>query len=121
MDLIEIVLENCECYTFKREDVSILLDGIGRHIFGTTDLQTVEHCLIRIDNKAKCANELEDWQSDWQTRIHKDITQVHINGECYYVEWSDESDYENDYETDIDTSFDKMYIISKTRKSEDDF
>ena len=122
MKKVSIVLENCEYYDFNPENVTVILDGLGKHCYGIgKDLDTVEHCLIKIENNAKCTNELEDWQESWQKRIDRDITQVQIDDITYYVNWNKDSDYENEYEKDYSDTFTHTYIISKTRKTENDF
>lgn len=119
---VEIVLENCEVYKFKAEDVTVLLDGLGRHFYGGADvLNYVSHCLIEIDKDAEPINDLEDWQEkDWRKRIHKDITQVWIDGVGYHVAWG-EGEYENEHEIDIDDGTRMVYVISRTRKTLDEF
>ena len=111
---VEIVLENCEFYRFDAKDVDILLDGIGRHFWGGfCDLTTVERCTIIIDKGAKPTNKLEDWQDEnWAKRIHKDITQVSVNGATYHVYWGD-GEWENEYEYDIDEGDRMVYKIGK--------
>ena len=120
---IEIVLENCEVYEFDGKDASIVVEGLGEHIYGGDVFEVAKHTCILIDKDAKAIGDFDN--ADWQGRIHKDITQVHLHyesgeNECYYTDWGD-SEYENEYETDIDDGDRMVYVISKEKKSYDDF
>ena len=125
-DLVEIVLENCEVYGFLRNDLSIYLDGLGKHYFGSSKFDTVEHCAIvfheRPNEKIKVITYDEDADKDWWGRIKRnpDITQIHIDGQVYHVEWSDD-EWNNKFQTNLDESGQKVVVISKTRKTLDDF
>ena len=111
---VEIVLENCEVYQFKPENVYTILRNIGKTVDGISTRLTVEEVAIYIKKNAKA--EHEDWQGAWDERINRDITQIHFNYEnysdCYFVSWADGSDYENAYEKDFDRPFDKVFVIS---------
>ena len=122
----DIVLENCESYRFESSGLDVYLEGLGLHYFGTESYKVAKHAMVCIEKQAK-AIALDEDSRPWQERIDRDITQIHIfydNGESetYHLDWDMEySDYENAYETDIDEPFRKIYIISKTKKSLDDF
>lgn len=121
-NIISVVLENCEYYDFDAKYVTVILDGIQIKRYGTLGpMYVVKHCLIEIENNAETLNELEDWQTDWKDRIDRDITQIQMDGKTYYVKWAEDSDYENAYETDLHDNFVHTYIISKTKKTRDDF
>lgn len=119
-DKVELVLENCEAYTFDIEDVDLYIDGLGEHWFGNDKFIKAEHIAIVIhgDAKAEKMDDLDD-ESDWQHRIDKDITQIHLDGKCYWPVW--EGDYENIYETDIVRPDAHIYIMSKSRTSLEEF
>lgn len=126
-DVVELVLENCEVYGFSRKDVDAYLDGLGKHYFGKDKYNMVEHCAIIIHDDCKKPAKVivfdEDQDKDWWGRITRnpDITQVHIDGECYFVDWSDYDEWDNTYQTNYEKNGNKVIIISKTRKSLDDF
>lgn len=115
MKKVSIVLENCEYYEFKREDVDVYLDGLRLNYWGDWDKHwSVRNCLLLIKKQAKPLNKLEDWQdTDWAKRIHKDITQIQIDGETYCVRWETSAEYENPYENDLDWHDRRAYVISK--------
>lgn len=121
---ITIVLENCETFTFCSGDVSLLLDGLNKHIWGGVEYNSVDHALIEIKKEAECNSELGE---DWRKRIHKDITQVWLKYDDdsevgYHFDWDIENgEYENNYETDLDDRGAKVYIISRDRKKREDF
>ena len=96
-----------------------------KSIWGEIIFKTAKDACIFIDKKATASG---GWDNEkWQDRIHQDITQIHINytdgtTEGYHLDWDIEtSDYRNSYETDIDDGNSMIYIVSKTKKSQDDF
>ena len=125
-ELVEIVLENCDVYGFRRDDLGIYLDGLGKHYFGSSEFDTVEHCAIvfheRPNKEIKVVTYDEAVDKDWWGRIKRnpDITQIHINGQAYYVKWADD-EWNNKFQTNLDEREQKVVIISKTRKTLDDF
>lgn len=117
---VELVLENCESFIFDDKDVDLYLDGLGKHWFGKQEFLKAEHVAIVIHGDAQ-AQRGDDWgEEDWRYRINKDITQIHIDGQCYWPVWGD-GEYENEYETDIVKPDAHIYIISKTCKRLEDF
>lgn len=123
---IDVVLENCEFFAFSAESVALWLDGLNKHIFGTTTYNNVSHTALVIEDTVKVLENGTCDGEDWKTRIDKDITQIEIrfdNGdtERYFVDWCNKSDYENKYETDIKEPFRHIYIISRCRQELEDF
>ena len=120
----ELVLENCEVYTFDADKVDVRLNKIGKHFWGKDVLQTAEEALIIIQKDCSYTGGWED--EKWFNRIHQDITQVWFKyedgtEEGYHLDWCDDVKYENIYETDFDDGDRMIYIVSKTKKSQDDF
>lgn len=117
---VEIVLENCEWYAFDSKDVDVYLDEIRMHYHRGKKYNLAKHCLIFIKSNASPIEKIEFENTGWKQRIDKDITQVIIDGETYFVDWDMANSFENSYETDIDESErrnEMVYIISKTRKT----
>lgn len=122
---IELVLENCEVFKFDIKDITVKLEGVGLSIWGESiQLNTVEHAFVIVNKEAKAKG---NWDNDdWAKRIHKDITQIHINYDNgssigYHLDWDTDSEYENPYETDIDKGDVMYYIISRTKRNPRDF
>lgn len=114
---VDITLENCESYEFDAKDISVRFKGLGRSLAYGSDYLTAEETEICINKEAKATGGWGDGK--WQNRIHKDITQIHINytdgtSQGYFVNWG-EGEYENEYETDEEDQFHKIYIISKKK------
>lgn len=123
---IDVVLENCEFFSFDAKSVAIWLNGLNKHIFGTTTYNNVSHTALVIEDTVKVLENGTCDKEDWQKRIHRDITQIEVyydNGEMdrYFVDWCMESDYENAYQKDIKEPFRHIYIISRTKKRLEDF
>ena len=107
--IVEIVLENCEVFTFNADDVSIVMDGLSFRQFKGLAVYRVKKASIKIDGKAKASGGWKDER--WQDRICRDITQVWIgydNGESqgFFIPWGDVDEYENSLEKD---SIEKTY------------
>ena len=125
-DLVEIVLENCEVYGFLKKDVDVYLDGLSKHYIGGEEFTDVEHCAIffyeKPDKPLKVMIYEDFTEKDWWKRITRcpDITQIHIDGQIYFVKWGDD-EYTNPYQTCLEKDGRKIIIISKTRQSDDDF
>lgn len=112
---IDIVLENCESFSFDAKYVDIQLRGIGKHIWGENCFTRVKEAYIQIEKNVVASG---GWDNEkWQDRIHHDITQIWLNyedgsEEGYHVTWSDKSDYENYYQSEWEDKFTKHYFIS---------
>lgn len=115
IEIVEIVLENCEVFAFEAKDVNIQLRGVGKNVWGESSLTMVKEAYIQIEKDAIASG---GWDNEkWQDRIHHDITQVWLNysdgsQEGYHVNWSDKSDYKNYYQSEWEDKFTKNYFIS---------
>lgn len=123
---VDVVLENCEYYSFKAAGLSIYLDGYWKHCFGKTTYIGFNHIAIVIEDKVEVLNNGTYDKEDWQYRIDRDITQIELHYsdgtmERVFVDWCEDSDYENMFETDIKEPFRHIYIISRTKKRLEDF
>lgn len=127
---VDVVLENCEAYTFEAKDINLQVQNLGFNIWGKDPFLKAEHIMLEIYDDAKAIEQDKD-SEPWQKRIDRDITQIHLhfeNGETIILwpEWSD-SDYENDFEKDIvqynpTTDLTKRYfIISRSKQKPSDF
>jgi len=120
---VEIVLENCEVFTFDACDVTVLVGGLGASFWsGDFVFDNAKYAKIYINKDAKASG---GWENEaWQDRIHKDITQVHLHFEDgssvgYHLDWDIEtSDYENSYEEDTENELQKIYTICNPKWKE---
>lgn len=116
---VAVVLENCESYTFRAENVNLIVQNLGLNCWGQSVFLKAEHIMLEIEKVAKPFSDDSFEHEDWQNRISQDITQIILaydDGTQYtlWPAWSDESDYENTYETDqvSDNGMEMIYIIS---------
>lgn len=121
---IDITLENCENYEFRAKDVRVYLEGMMKRYSQYGCTEGARHCAIIIDKNAHPINYLEDWQEkDWKKRFTKsqDITHVEVEGINYFVDWHKKDEWSNRYQMTIDLGWAWGFIISKNRRSLDDF
>lgn len=120
LEKVEIVLENCEVFTFSGQGIGIELGGIGKSVWGDKlEFDTAKYAKIVIAKDAKATG---GWDNEkWQDRIHKDITQIHLTytggfSFGYHLDWDiEKSEYENAYETDTENENVKIYTIGSPR------
>ena len=122
---IDIVLENCEVFTFDAKDVNLTLEGLGRSYHNGYKFNTVKDAMIIINKSATASG---GWDNkDWKERISKDITQIWVyysDVDCvgYHLDWDiEKNEYKNTYEKDKDLGNVMCYIVSKKKKSIKDF
>lgn len=120
---VEIVLENCEVFTFDACDISVIVKGLGKSFWsGDFVYNTAKYAQIYIKKSAEASG---GWENEkWQDRIRQDIAQVHLNfadGSSlgYHLDWDIEgSDYENSYEEDTENEVEKVYTICNPKWKE---
>lgn len=125
IEKIDIVLENCEAYTFSAKDVNLVAQNLGLNVWGDSPFLKAEHIMLMIKKQAKAISQDED-SEPWQQRIDRDITQIHLHFEngktiVLWPEWGEDDSYENSLETDLDTPNDKTIIISPTKTMPEHF
>ena len=126
--MVDIQLENCEVFSFKKEDIlSLEFEGLKEYLcFGKMRLKA-KHTLIVIDRYAE--PEMEDWQEDkdWFSRIKRfsDITHIYIDGKAYTVNWNPRvEEFNLNQKVYLDSMYgeeDVVIVISPTKKTEADF
>lgn len=131
LEKVDVVLENCEAYTFKAEDINLQVQNLGFNIWGKDPFMKAEHIMLEINEKAEAINQDPDSES-WQKRIDRDITQIHLhftNGSqiILWPTWCTDDEYENSFEKDIveyqpaHETMQRYYIISPTKRKPSDF
>lgn len=120
---MDIVLENCEVYSFDEKDTAVYFDGFSRHIFSGKNYDSVKHTCLILPKSAQ-AKAFHDISDDWQKRIPKDggdIVTIDFGEQRYWVDWDDKNEYSNRYQQVIEDDDRYIIIISKTRHTLEDF
>lgn len=97
---IDIVLENCEIWTFKQKDIRFSFSEIEDFEFSDQDMRIFfkkGYLVIRKDAKAR---ENFENDKDWQKRFRiPDIVSIDVDGIRFFPEWIGDEIQHNEAQT----------------------
>lgn len=112
---IEVILENCEVYSFNEDDCELLFNGLSLRWSRGKVRYFVDNTILRIKKSAKAESE---WRTeDWKYRLTRcgDIVSIQFKGKDYLVRYS--GDWDNRFQKSEEDDKDIVIIISEKWQS----